>query len=1458
MFTKATAHLRPFIRLPTSHSTASPDHFTANPSLLHHLPQHGAGNAIVAQGQHSAQAGNSAGHAGRAGYGGGAGAGGGYTGHARAFLSLPQTQGASVDPSLTNHSDERQDQAPLNASLLLKRRPSQSPRVVTLNDSVRVRREIEARKGGREVSVVDIEPHQPARRRESIADYAFNLPQSLSRPDTPSLRSTSHTPLDLLHLGLPHSRSLGLRALSSKSAQIALEVEDVEAVTDMKIISRHVEKATRTLAKSNKIYMDLAGQSHATGQRLGGVRRNSTAAVERPSLDQPPIDFASPLAVEQQTDHNRKIALIKAFKEARENQNIQLISKLITHYRSSRTVPPFSPDALPGVPELAKHYPLPSNFSLSVYNAALHALSVTRTPGQTIAPILEIYNELLEKDLVPDSVTYGFVIRALALREAEIAESKAAWEKQKLWSEWRSRLLGDDSWNRDLAKERDATIQTYLAEGNLASALKLFRAAALTGQARKFNVIVYGVLLDVMAKVEDIDLVTMTQIFEHAKSHQGKGLITLYKHMFTAHAKIGNVEEFNNIWLEFNALAEKVQLSEWGLAINEQNTIPKLRIEGLHRDTWEIALISLIKLGELGKAFEVFGEMLAATESPLSESKVPAVTIRTCGEFVVALAEAGELDLALEWYDKLKGSTLFIEQAPHRFHLESTSAVVDKFILSGRYTDAARLVKDWKEYKMEFLSRSSKITVQNRIWRLYCAFVYNARSSPENAAEYLRNAQEIIEVMPSQIDLRPVSVHLSLLAQSGSHTQMPAVLAPYRALNLNAHTLKMLQQISEDTSKYEIPVKYRIKMIEAWARHGVVMTTVVAEKLVAAYLSERASNTVDLVGLDKNDFFTIVGALAVLPRQKIESGEFDKAFELIVADIAQVDVGEDSQIRKAKIHQAVQILIQNLVHRFSSQKACEMLTPIFGTETDTLVGSATPETSFGANVSSDASSPMTSTTSQLSSPMLIFSQLLTSSIDRFTQRNPPISVLEAYVLLRSGLSQSQVPRLETILNLMDHLARHGDEPKVRELYELSQVVLSSLVRPELQAQSWLAAENAILIACCHLGYLEEAGLHRSAIIQAGFSPSADAYATMIASSKDTTDDALIAREMFEEALGMGVKPHLFLYNTVISKLSKARKAEAALELFKKMKQEGIRPSSVTYGALINACCRVGDALSAETLFEEMTSQPNFRPRIPPYNTMMQFYLQTQPNRDRFFHYYSELQRAHVHPSAHTYKLLLDAYATLAPSDLSAMEFVFSQLVSDKTVKVQGTHWASLISAYGLHGNDLTKAKEIFEKVPEKGGAHDPVVWEAWLNVLSQKGSIEQLEQERQRMIDSGVQPTAYVFNVLINGYSRAGNITQARQVFESMGDSISGVAAPNNHPVLLTSSGHAKPATHTPETGVVYREPSTYETMIRAEVACGDRTRAEEVLKRMEERGYPVAVFLRSKAALEGEVLKFH
>jgi pentatricopeptide repeat protein len=201
---------------------------------------------------------------------------------------------------------------------------------------------------------------------------------------------------------------------------------------------------------------------------------------------------------------------------------------------------------------------------------------------------------------------------------------------------------------------------------------------------------------------------------------------------------------------------------------------------------------------------------------------------------------------------------------------------------------------------------------------------------------------------------------------------------------------------------------------------------------------------------------------------------------------------------------------------------------------------------------------------------LTISADLSAEIDRHVHRNPLVSPLEAYAIVKDGLTTLRAPDPAAIARLLDNIGRLGaeHEPKVHELYALGNHLIQTQIPLTHRVQPWWLMENAMLIATCHLGYLEQAGLHRARLVEAGYPPGPDAYATMIACAKDTTDDALVARELWDESRSLGVKPNIFLYNTIISKLSRARKAEMALELFRHMKEAKVKPSSVTYGAII--------------------------------------------------------------------------------------------------------------------------------------------------------------------------------------------------------------------------------------------------------------------------------------------------
>jgi len=251
--------------------------------------------------------------------------------------------------------------------------------------------------------------------------------------------------------------------------------------------------------------------------------------------------------------------------------------------------------------------------------------------------------------------------------------------------------------------------------------------------------------------------------------------------------------------------------------------------------------------------------------------------------------------------------------------------------------------------------------------------------------------------------------------------------------------------------------------------------------------------------------------------------------------------------------------------------------------------------------------------------------------------------------------------------------------------------------------------------------------------------------------------------------------------------------------------------------------------------------------------MIQFFVHTKPDRERALHYYNLMVASNVEASEHTYKLLMDAYGMIEPVDMSAVQIVFDQLVASRHLKVQGTHWASLVTAWGCSCKDVERAQAVFDSIQAHpttiaSGTRlpDAQVWEALVNVIVTQHRFDLLSGTLENLRHSGIHMTAYIANVVTRGYSTAGDIEQARKVFESMDDPPEGMAASNNH----TSTEMQTVASDAP----VYREPSTWEAMIRAEMGAGEHARAAKLLERMEGRHFPPAVEARIRGLVNQTV----
>jgi pentatricopeptide repeat protein len=222
---------------------------------------------------------------------------------------------------------------------------------------------------------------------------------------------------------------------------------------------------------------------------------------------------------------------------------------------------------------------------------------------------------------------------------------------------------------------------------------------------------------------------------------------------------------------------------------------------------------------------------------------------------------------------------------------------------------------------------------------------------------------------------------------------------------------------------------------------------------------------------------------------------------------------------------------------------------------------------------------------------------------------------------------------------------------------------------------------------------------------------------------------------------------------------------------------------------------------------------------------MQFFISTRRDRSKVLAYYERMCSLGIAPTTHTYKLLIEAYATLDEPDIAGAEAVLKTIRMNGQ-KVESAHHAALIHAKGCVLHDVDAAIAHFEfAVTHDRVTPDSTIYQALLECLVANHRVQDTPRWVEDMKSRGVVMTPYIANTLIHGWALEKNIVKAKQIYES----------------LRTNTR---------------REPSTYEAMTRAYLAVEDKEGATSVVSEMRSRGYPNAVMARVMDLVRGRETK--
>ncbi|KAJ9476123.1 hypothetical protein PHBOTO_006210 [Pseudozyma hubeiensis] len=1176
------------------------------------------------------------------------------------------------------------------------------------------------------------------------------------------------------------------------------------------------------------------------------------------------------------------------------------------------------------------------------FNMVMESLLAIRRSGQNVTEITDTYNEMIQAGLSPNSRTYTVLVKALCARDAETAvaptqPSSAPADASAAIDDAAVSATTDDSFAQALQlmsvchssrlqfddqKAYNAVLSSCAIRGDVDRALSVLdlleRNAFANTDAFTFKHLIRTFVQDPQLKPDE------TQQAQESRK------LAACKQVFDEFLLASQ----NPDWRHKDNSFVWTSLIEAHFALNDPAGAVKLfetmlqggdNVPALHYAVISSIINGFLDLGDTATALHWFVKVTSmqvqnATPESLSSDSRPMPSIRTIEYLIVKLAESGD-----DFLEPLQGVFhVYLQRSVELYRYAELDAFTP--LVSANIASAQRLMKDG--------SVQAANAALDRALDAAAAFfsheaVFLARITPDNSGikmnaavssllgltNGLLDADRIVDAGSTLTYARIFLDKLDLTADSSQNVAAQISHLATRFLTVSAPADQASIRLFA-SAEYVAPVLREADMLD---EH-------VAASLASLYRSVRAQSPEALLDLPLSaDAWTVILEAFCFEELNVRQLNLD-AFQadgvpVVLHDLASLPVADAESAEASDVRASIDTgkAVEVTVSRYG-QEALSLLpewaTRIVATEQAAQDAAAAPEeasSQAGSESQLSASTPATTPPQQhtplhrqdLPAPTLSATATGIPSVFSF----PPVQVVDtdfghkllqlarpsgqeeaprAYEEVRQQIKVGNFAHPEGLAVLIGAFGRLGNLDRVEELYAMAQHVLHALVGdPDWQTRAWFVIEDSMIQALSHAGRPEAATTHRHRIITAGGTPSPTSYAALIATIRDTTDDASIAQELFDESQRFGVRPTAYLFNTVISKLSRARKADRALQLFDEMVLNfRIKPTSVTYGAVINACTRIGDEQRAVQMFERMERDPAFKPRVPPYNTMMQFFVQSVPDRQKALVYYNKMLAAGVEPSAHTYKLLLDMFGAIEPVDAREMERVFAELADARSVAVQSTHWASLINCYGCMLDDLDRAIATFDSIAShpssqrrKDGARmpDAVAFEALLAVFVAHNRTDLIRAHFEKMKQAGLQMTAYVANLLIRGFSMeqgGAGLNEARALFESMSEPAAGVAAAGNHPPRAHGAGAPAPADapdmpFSPASdgsgsvgsyksgdafGSVQREPSTYEAMIRAELSHGNAGRATALVDRMEARAFPPALIVRARSIVSDYV----
>ncbi|KAK2453613.1 pentatricopeptide repeat-containing protein [Trifolium repens] len=315
--------------------------------------------------------------------------------------------------------------------------------------------------------------------------------------------------------------------------------------------------------------------------------------------------------------------------------------------------------------------------------------------------------------------------------------------------------------------------------------------------------------------------------------------------------------------------------------------------------------------------------------------------------------------------------------------------------------------------------------------------------------------------------------------------------------------------------------------------------------------------------------------------------------------------------------------------------------------------------------------------------------------------------------------------------------------------------------------------NTLVNGFCRDGNFHQALVLVHEMAGKGLSPNVVTYTTLI-NGMCKVKNLSRAMELLYDMRGRGLSPNEKTYTTLVDGFCRQGLMNEAYQVLSEMIDSGFSPSVVTYNAIVNGFCCLGRAEEAVGVLKDMVERSLF-PDVVSYSTVISLFCRNG-ELGKAFQMKAEMVEKDILPDAMTYSSLIQGLCR--QRKLSEAFNLFREMLG------QGLSPDESVLINGLNKKARTReAKKLLLKLFYDESVPNDVTYDTLIENCSDnefksvvglvkgfcmKGLMEEADRVLKTMHEKNFKPDGAVYNLIIHGHCRRGNVRKAYDMYREM------------------------------------------------------------------------------------------